>query len=294
MRTRRILVSLAVCLVSTGCGDDTVTRPSPISAPPAVVAPPPPPSTAITVRIALTDVVTGADLGSETREVARLPALVAITRPGYLPREALVHTAAPSVSLVSESGFDLEFYRQFARDSLRFPGLRQLVVLQESPSFYMEVGGEKGFSEELSTKLERVARRIVPDLTAGRLQVARWETGPTPRGPREGWITVERRDQESICGSALPGAVAGQIWLSSVQPGCRIESTFAHEIGHALGFFHVERPGSMMNNPSQGDAPSEFERRHSAIAYSRPRGNLDIDRDPQAPSAAVTPLRAID
>ena len=292
MDTRRTLVSFAVCLASTGCGGEAVTSPSPTSAPPALVSPPPP--TAITVRLTLTDVVTGADLGSEPREVSRLPALVAITRPGYLPREALVQTATPRVSLVSQSGFDLEFYRQFARDSLRFPSLRQLVVLQESPSFYMEVEGEKGFSAEIATKLERVARRIVPDLTGGRLHVARWETGPTPRAPREGWITVERRDQEATCGSALPGAVAGQIWMSSVQPGCRIESTFAHEIGHALGFFHVERPGSMMNNPTQGDAPSEFERRHAAIAYSRPRGNLDVDRDPQAPSAGVVPLRVID
>jgi len=49
-----------------------------------------------------------------------------------------------------------------------------------------------------------------------------------------------------------------------------------------------------MNSPTQGDAPSEFERRHAAIAYSRARGNLDIDRDPQPTGAAVAPLRVID
>jgi hypothetical protein len=52
--------------------------------------------------------------------------------------------------------------------------------------------------------------------------------------------------------------------------------------------------GSMMNSPTQGDAPSEFERRHAAIAYSRARGNLDVDRDPQQAGASAAPLRAID
>ena len=207
-----------------------------------------------------------------------------------------MQTERPRVSLIAESGFDLEFFRQFARDGLRVPELRELRVLEESPSFYVEVGGSKGFLPEIAARLERVARRIVPDMPGERLHVVRWDTGPTARPVQEHWIVVERLDQDGLCGSAIPGASAGQIWLNGIQPGCRIEAAFAHEIGHALGFFHVDRPGSLMHTPTQSDAPSPSERRHAAIAYSRERGSLDLDRDPQARRAGTgsAPRRLIE
>jgi predicted Zn-dependent protease len=65
---------------------------------------------------------------------------------------------------------------------------------------------------------------------------------------------------------------------------CSLAALFAHEIGHALGFWHVDIEGSMMFPRVRGsnitDAPTEIERRHATIAYKRLPGNLDIDVDP--------------
>ena len=158
-----------------------------------------------------------------------------------------------------------------------------LQVLSADLSFYMQVEGTQ-FPAQTAVQLEAVARRIVPALTGARLHVLRWDTGTAPRAPQNGWIIVERSDESSnICGRALIGALAGHIWLDSNR-ACNIAATFAHEIGHALGFSHVTRPGSLMLPEQAGsnlnDAPTEIEQRHAAIAYRRARGNRDIDVDP--------------
>ena len=96
---------------------------------------------------------------------------------------------------------------------------------------------------------------------------------------------IERRDVRmgEVCGQALVGATAGQIWLDGSRL-CNLASVVAHELGHALGFWHVDAPGALMfprdRESNIADAPTELERRHMAIAYKRPRGNLDIDVDP--------------
>jgi hypothetical protein len=114
--------------------------------------------------------------------------------------------------------------------------------------------------------------------------VARWETGPTPRSRQDGWIVIERRDQTGgICGTAFVGASAGQIFLDGSNK-CRVDAVLAHEVGHALGFWHVNIEGSLMypqyRDSNVNDAPTERERWHAAIAYARSAGNQDIDVDP--------------
>jgi hypothetical protein len=187
-----------------------------------------------------------------------------------------------TVDLIPEVGFDLQFYRQFARGGMDGP-LQPLRVLGRAPSFYMEVEGSKGLSAQTAAQVELLARRLVPELTGGTLQVVRWETGPTPRPPQEGWIMIERRDEPGgVCGRALVGAVAGQIWLDGNQR-CNMAAVFAHELGHALGFWHVDVPGSLMfprdRASNIADAPTERERRHAFIAYRRTAGNRDVDVD---------------
>ena len=70
-----------------------------------------------------------------------------------------------------------------------------------------------------------------------------------------------------------------------------------HEVGHALGFFHVSDRSSVMFPTIPGNCPagnlSPSERYHAAIAYARPRGNRDPDNDPsdafQASNLAAFP-----
>jgi hypothetical protein len=204
-----------------------------------------------------------------------------VSASGYVTRET--RAGVSTVDLIPEAGLDLEFYRQLARGGLDGV-VRPLRLLQQSPSFYMEVEGEKGLSAETGRLFEQIARRVVPQLTGGILRVERFETGPTARPPQEGWIVIERRDAApGICGQALLGASAGQIWLDGNRQ-CNLAAVIAHEIGHALGFWHVNVSGSLMfprdRASNIADEPTERERRHGALAYRRVTGNRDIDIDP--------------
>lgn len=107
----------------------------------------------------------------------------------------------------------------------------------------------------------------------------------------DGWINVEiKRDpaQDSICGFAYVGANPGSITLYDDVCSCGSRkipgSVVMHEMGHALGFFHVGDRHSVMYPFAPGHCPpgelSAAETYHARIAYSRPRGNTDPDDDP--------------
>ncbi len=287
-----------LALLVAGCGSSPSIgpspTPSPVPAPTPAPAPAPSPAPSVTITGTITSTTTGAAVGAFSQTVPSLPARLTVSAPGYVSRETMILSATPRVDLFPENGFNLTFYRQIARDNASRP----LFVLTQSPSFYMEVEGAKGLAASVSVRLEAVARRIVPAMTGGRLTVARWETGPTPRAPQVGWIMVERRDEQGICGSALVGAPAGQIWMDGNGQNCSFEAVFAHEIGHALGFFHTDRAGSMMfpqqRNSNLADSPSEIERHHAALAYARPRGNQDVDRDPSSFTGLSASQRVVD
>lgn len=311
IRLRLFILAFAVCAL-TACGRHGVTPTSPSTAAETVNGAAPTDrlhanaSTSVVLSGPITDTLTGAVVGRLDREVERLPMLLSVSAPGYVTRQAWITTATSGVDLIPEGQFDLGFYRQLARDDFaRNQGrLQPLWVLRQAPSFYMEVEGAKGFSRSVAMRLEAVARRIVPAMTGGRLNVMRWETGPTPRTPEAGWIMIERNDDLAgpnvppgyvVCGLARVGAEAGWIGIHGDQV-CRIEPVLAHEIGHALGFFHVSRRGAMMYpyevaEDSAADAPIDEERLAAAIAYARPRGNRDIDADPAiGASMAAQPL----
>jgi hypothetical protein len=200
-----------------------------------------------------------------------LPTLLEFTAPGHYPRTARVTGDGQDVDLLpTEGGFDLEFYLQFARGSLSGPPQSLRILNTTSLSFYVQIEGAS------------------PPGRAG----SHWRTCPggavgdrnrvSSVGRRPGGGGANRRNSD-VCGRALIGQAAGHIWVDSNRFG-NAAATFAHEIGHALGFTHVTRPGAMMlpeqASSNLNDAPTETERLHGAIAYRRTRGHRDIDVDP--------------
>ena len=137
----------------------------------------------------------------------------------------------------------------------------------------------------------------VADWTNGKLSVGALEHGPAARSRQDGWIIVTFVRQQSggdICGQSFVGELAGMIQLDDGVCSCGSitvpRQVVAHEVGHAMGFFHVSDRGSLMYPQASRNCtnvtPSAAERFHTAVAWSRVPGNTDPDLDP----SGLTPL----
>jgi hypothetical protein len=203
--------------------------------------------------------------------------------------------------------FSLEFYRQFVRGTYDQPGAPYAVFrLMDSPKVYVKTIDQNGraIEPEVLAVVREAIPRAVSEYSAGRLSVTTLEMGTETRATENGWIIVNiRRDpnERQTCGFASIGAVAGSITLNNDVCSCgsnKIPGALVlHEVGHALGFFHVPDRNSVMYPFLPGNCPagtlSAAEKFHAAIAYSRPRGNLEPDNDPSsrhyfAPAAVWT------
>jgi hypothetical protein len=301
------------------CGGGGHTTPAPTPVPPA---PPPPPQLAIVGHVVEYGtgrpvpgavVATGlqvtpftADANGEFRIGGfTIPTTfhVTIEAQGYITRETYLRlrdgTRNVTIDLLRNGGaFSLEYYRQIARDSLRIETFSVLWRLNENPSIYVRTVDQNGrpIEPEVLRGVYDAIPKAVDDWSAHRLRIATLETGVETRPRTAGWIVVNilREKEPEYCGLAEVGAVDGQIQLWDDACSCgsnKLPGTLvAHEVGHALGFFHVTDRDAVMYPAVPGGCPNGVltarERYHAAVAYSRSRWNADQDID----SETMVPL----
>ena len=314
------LYAAAALLGAVGCGGSSSGTPTTPSAP----APPPVPvntwALAGTVvdtvgrqGISAASVAPSWDLGPVSADAAGGYMLTAVASPpnpykltvsadGFVTREQWVSwQAGPrsgiTLDLIRNSApFSMEFYRQLVRGTYDQEGAPWGVLRwREAPRFYFKTLDQRGrpLERDVVTYIRDALTRAVPEFTGG-LYAATVETGTETRPDTDGWINVlvrYDRSERSTCGTAFVGRNPGEITLiindvcscgSIKVPG----SVVLHEVGHALGFFHVPDKRSVMYPWAPGNCPSgnlsPAERYHAAIAYQRPRGNTDPDNDPSS------------
>ena len=226
---------------------------------------------------------------------------------GYVTRETSItwETGGRSdvkLDVIAERApFAIGFYRSMVRNGLEEPGSLQAVRRwTRNPNFYIHTFNPKTQrpleQREVSGMIDAI-RETVPQLTGGVFEAGAVETGETAREARANYVNVQivYEPGQDFCGRALVGANPGLIEINYDRCGsaCSNKVTptaLAHEVGHALGFWHVDR-GIMTAVVSKACSNVQFtdaEKIHGSLAYLRPVGNTDPDHDPPAFSAVVT------
>jgi hypothetical protein len=322
-----MLTSLSACGGNEGATSATPVTPTPVvpSSPAAKVwsvagqivatgSQQPVAGASLTPGWALAGVLADAEGNYELGDAVNPPSTpfpITISGSGFLSHDVWVTwQRGPRVNvmldLIRDSApFSADFYGQLVRGRYDQPGAPWPILRwTTAPKFYVRTVDQNGRAiepEVLVSVLDGI-RRAVPAWSAGRMNVAALETGTDTRPAVPDWINVDiRRDpkEDRICGTARLGANPGSIILNDDVCSCGSNkipgAVTMHEVGHAMGFFHVGDRKSLMFPFVAGDCPagalSAAESYHAGIAYSRPRGNREPDQDPPSaiPFVASTP-----
>jgi len=207
-------------------------------------------------------------------------------------RVAVGTSRAVTLDAIAQSGgFDLGFYRQLVRNGLELTdGYRNIDRWEVAPKFYVRTVDEAGQAMPAAITT-RVAQGLVEAVTlwTGGKFASKVDLGTDTREGIDGWVTVKfyNPSDATACGRS---EVAGtRMWLDYLDSKCKCggvvaPSVVVHETGHILGFWHVDNPKDVMYRQltTCDMVPSDREKYHAAIAYSRPIGNADPDTDPTA------------
>jgi hypothetical protein len=195
--------------------------------------------------------------------------------------------------------FSIDFYRALVRNGHEAQGvLEPLRRWTTNPRFYVRSADQAG--KPIEPEVLDVVFASIPEavrqFTGGVLSVAQLESGPETRPPAVGWITITIIRDTSLpyCGRAFVAQDPGEIILVNDRCSCgsvKISGGLvAHEVGHALGFWHVPNARNVMYDTHPSGCPAvnltTEERFHAALAYKRPPGNRDPDLDPATTAAA--------
>src|SRR4051812_707637 len=230
------------------------------------------------------------------------PSKVSLSADGFVTREQWVPVQAGqrtdvTLDLIRNSApFSMDFYRQLARGSFDQDGAPYpLLRWSQPPRFYLKTTDQldRSIASDVIATIRDAVVRAVPLWTGGQY-TANIESGPDVRLSTPGWINIlitNDPGEHVTCGQSYIGRDPGEINLN-INPVCSCGAVkipghvVVHEVGHALGFFHVGDPKSVMYPRAPGNCPlgelSADERYHAAIAYQRARGNLEPDSDPSS------------